>query len=145
MRTRHFRGNVFVGNLPPEFTDDELAETFDSYGIVLSASIARDPESGKRLRYGFVDIATERAANNAVAKMHGTQVHGFTLDVRISERKAAAKKPPQVSPPRRRPPSQLVARARPATDYASDDVYRLPQPRKTPTFQVERRSLPRRP
>jgi RNA recognition motif-containing protein len=145
MRGRHSRGNVFVGNLPPEFTDDELAESFDSYGIVLSASIARDPESGKRLRYGFVDIATERAANNAVAKMHGTQVHGYTLDVRISERKAAAKKAPQVSPSRRRPQSHLMARVRPATDYASDDVYRLPQPRKTPTFQVERRSLPRRP
>lgn len=143
MRTRHFKGNVFVGNLPPEFTDDELAETFDSYGIVLSASIARDPENGKRLRYGFVDIATERAANNAVAKMHGTQVHGFTLDVRISERKAAAKKPPRASVPRRQP-LHAVGRARAATDYASDDLYH-PQPRKPPTFQVERRSLPRRP
>jgi RNA recognition motif-containing protein len=145
MRGRHSRGNVFVGNLPPEFTDDELCETFDSYGIVLSASIARDPESGKRLRYGFVDIVTERAANNAVAKMHGTQIHGYTLDVRISERKAAAKKPPQVSAARRRPPPHLTARARPATDYASDDLYRHAQPRKAPTFQVERRSLPRRP
>jgi RNA recognition motif-containing protein len=144
MRARNSRGNVFVGNLPPEFTDDELAETFDSYGIVLSASIARDPENGKRLRYGFVDIATERAASNAVAKMHGTQVHGYTLDVRISERKAAAKKPPQVSPSRRRPPSHLMGRARPATDYASDDFYGHAQPRKTPAFQVERRSLPRR-
>jgi RNA recognition motif-containing protein len=143
MRTRHFKGNVFVGNLPPEFTDDELAETFDAYGIVLSASIARDPENGKRLRYGFVDIATERAANNAVAKMHGTQVHGFTLDVRISERKAAAKKPPRVPVPRRQP-LHMVGRARAATDYASDDIYH-PQPRKPPTFQVERRSLPRRP
>jgi hypothetical protein len=36
-----------------------------------------------------------------------------------------------------------VASGRTATDYASDDVY-SPQPRKTPTFQVERRSLPRR-
>ena len=143
MRTRHFKGNLFVGNLPPEFTDDELAETFDSYGIVLSASIARDPENGRRLRYGFVDIATERAANNAVAKMHGTQVHGFTLDVRISERKAAAKKPPRVSPPRRQP-LHMVGRVRAATDYASDDFYHS-QPRKPPTFQVERRSLPRRP
>ena len=143
MRGRHSRGNVFVGNLPPEFTDDELCETFDSYGIVLSASIARDPQSGKRLRYGFVDIATERAANNAVAKMNGTQVHGYTLDVRISERKTAAKKPARVSPPRHQPSLRLVPSARAATDYASDDFYR-PQPRRTPSFQVERRSLPRR-
>src|SRR6516164_3225749 len=47
MRANHSRGNVFVANLPPEFTDDELAETFDSFGIVLSASIARDPATGK--------------------------------------------------------------------------------------------------
>jgi len=37
MRANHYRGNIFVANLPPEFTDDELAETFDSFGIVLSA------------------------------------------------------------------------------------------------------------
>jgi RNA recognition motif-containing protein len=143
MRSHHFRGNLFIGNLPPEFTDDELAETFDSFGLVLSASIARDPENGKRLRYGYVDIATERAANNAVAKMNSTQVHGYTLDVRISDRKAAAKKPPRISPQRRRQPLRLVPPAGAATDYASDDLYR-PQPRKTATFQVERRSLPRR-
>src|SRR5438046_10252455 len=93
MRSRSFRGNVFVANLPPEFTDDELAETFDSFGIVLRASIARDPANGKRLRYGFVDIATERAANLAVAAMNGNKIHGYTLDVRISERPAAAKQP----------------------------------------------------
>src|SRR5215467_6874554 len=91
MRANRSRGNIFVANLPPEFTDDELAETFDAFGIVLSASIARDPATGKRLRYGFVDIATGRAANLAVAALRGTQVHGYTPDVRISERPAAAK------------------------------------------------------
>ena len=77
MRSRSFRGNVFVANLPPEFTDDELAETFDSFGMVLRASIARDPANGKRLRYGFVDIATERAAKLAIAGLRGSQVHGY--------------------------------------------------------------------
>ena len=59
MRSHHFRGNVFVANLPPEFTDDELAATFDSFGMVLSASIARDPANGKRLRYGFVAVGSD--------------------------------------------------------------------------------------
>jgi len=143
MRANHSRGNIFVANLPPDFTDDELAETFDSFGIVLSASIARDAGTGKRLRYGFVDIATERAANLAVAGLRGTQVHGYTLDVRISERPAAAKKSARVSPPRRSS-IRLVARAvAEGEDTARDFIPRL-QPRKPPTFQVERRSLPRR-
>ena len=142
MRANHSRGNIFVANLPPEFTDDELAETFDSFGIVLSASIARDLATGRRLRYGFVDIATERAANLAVAALRGTQVHGFTLDVRISERPAAAKKPARANPPRRSP-IRLVTRVTEEESTAPDFVPRL-QPRKPPTFQVERRSLPRR-
>ena len=143
MRANHSRGNIFVANLPPELTDDELAETFDSFGIVLSASIARDPVTDKRLRYGFVDIATERAANLAVGALTGTQVHGYTLDVRISERPAPAKKPARLNTPRRSS-IRLVARAgAEGENMARDFVPRL-QPRKPPTFQVERRSLPRR-
>ena len=145
MRSRHSRGNVFVANLPPEFTDDELAETFDSFGIVLSASIARDPENGKRLRYGFVDIATERAATAAVAAMNGTQIHGYTLDVRISERPAAAKKPARVAPSPQRASFRPAARARLEDETTARDFSRRLTARRQPTFQVERRSLPRRP
>jgi len=143
MRANHSRGNIFVANLPPEFTDDELAETFDSFGIVLSASIARDPATGKRLRYGFVDIATERAANLAVAALSGTQVHGFTLDVRISERPAKATKPARPYPPRRSS-IRVVTRAAGESENTVRDFVPHLQPRKPPTFQVERRSLPRR-
>jgi RNA recognition motif-containing protein len=143
MRANHSRGNIFVANLPPEFTDDELAETFDSFGIVLSASIARDPASGKRLRYGFVDIATERAAKLAVAALSGTQVHGFTLDVRISERPAKATKPARPNPPRRSS-LRLVARGDADGGDHADGYSRYLEPRKPSTFQVERRSLPRR-
>jgi RNA recognition motif-containing protein len=142
---QYFRGNLFVANLPPEFSDDQLAEAFDPYGIVLSASVARDPESGKRLRYGFVDIATERAAKLAVAKMNGVAIDGHNLDVRISERPAAGKKPsrPRLAP--HRPPPRPAPR--PSFDDQETEEGAFvprPQPRKQPTFQVERRSLPRR-
>ena len=48
MRARNNKGNVFVGNLPPDFPDERLAETFDPYGIVLSAAVARDPDLSDR-------------------------------------------------------------------------------------------------
>jgi RNA recognition motif-containing protein len=144
MRLQHFRGNVFVANLPPDLSDDQLAEAFDSYGIVLSASVARDPATGKRLRYGFVDIATERAAKRAVEAMNGAELDGHNLDVRISERPAKSKKPPRPAPRRAaadRPPTRSRAfdEGEPMDGYAPQ--YR---PRKQPTFQVERRPLPRR-
>ena len=145
MRANHSRGNVFVANLPPEFTDDELAETFDSFGIVLSASIARDPATGKRLRYGFVDIATERAAKLAIDGMNGKDVDGYNLEVRVSER--PAKKRPQPGALARSRPPRLTINARDGEEGAEGTVsFRpRPQPRRQPSFQVERRTLPRRP
>jgi RNA recognition motif-containing protein len=145
MRSQHFRGNVFVANLPPEFSDDQLAETFDSFGIVLSASIARDPVTGKRLRYGFVDIATERAARRAVESMNGAAIDGYNLDVRISEKPLAAKKSPRVAAGPQHSPHRMPARADSDGDEVANGFSPRPQPRRQPSFQVERRPLPRRP
>src|ERR1700728_1459651 len=92
MWVRSNKGNVFVGNLPPDFADERLAEAFDPYGIVLSAVVARDPGTGARLRYGFVDIAAERAANAAISPLDGSEIDGCKLNVKPRE-KSAAKKP----------------------------------------------------
>jgi RNA recognition motif-containing protein len=135
MRSRTLRGNVFVANLPPDFSDERLAEIFDSFGIVLSAYVARDPTSGKRLRYGFVDIATERAAQRAISEMNGAAIEGHKLDVRISERKAQPKKP--VSTP---PAAPETGEKEPA-----ERGFGAPPPQHRPHgFVVERRPLPRR-
>ncbi len=91
MWVRNNKGNVFVGNLPPEFTDERLAETFDPFGIVLSAIVARDPATGARLRYGFVDIATERAASKAIESLDGSEVDGCKLNVKPRDK--PSKKP----------------------------------------------------
>ncbi|MGC2202377.1 MAG: RNA-binding protein [Stellaceae bacterium] len=150
MRSQHFRGNVFIANLPPEFPDEQLAEAFDSFGIVLSASVARDPSTGKRLRYGFVDIATERAAKLAVESMNGAEIDGHKLDVRISEKPTAPNKPPRPAAKPRTPPrmpSRVSAHDGDGEeqDSAGFGLRRRPLARKQPSFQVERRSLPRRP
>jgi RNA recognition motif-containing protein len=145
MRLQYFRGNVFVANLPPDFSDDQLAEAFDPYGMVLSASIARDPVTGKRLRYGFVDIATERAAKRAVDAMNGAAVDGHSLDVRISERPAGRNKANPARAriaPRRTAPRERVADVQ--STGSAGEFGLPPAPRRQPSFQVERRPLPRR-
>ena len=180
MRARSSKGNVFVGNLPPDFSDERLAEAFDPYGIVLSAVVARDPSTGARLRYGFVDIATERAATQAISALDGVEIDGCKLNVKASEKKSGAKKagagparrPPfRPAPPRRTPiaaaeppvlaetPALGETPARPAQSsvIAASLEEMGPPPRRdfevaykparrktTPSFQVERRSLPRR-
>jgi RNA recognition motif-containing protein len=86
MWVRNNKGNVFVGNLPPDFSDERLAEAFDPFGIVLTAAIARDPSTGARLRYGFVDIATERAMTQAISALDGSEIDGCKLNVKPRER-----------------------------------------------------------
>jgi RNA recognition motif-containing protein len=137
MRSRNLRGNLFVANLPPDFDDERLAEVFDPCGIVLSAFVARDPASGKRLRYGFVDIATERAARRAISELNGAAIDGHKLDVRISEPKA---------PPRRAAGAPRPPEAPQGGEKEPDEPVLAPTPprRKTPGFVVERRPLPRR-
>lgn len=159
MWVRHHRGNVFVGNLPPDFADQRLAEAFDPYGIVLSATVARDRTTGARLRYGFVDIATERAASAAINALDGSEIDGCRLKVRPSERpakKAAAEaRPPRpalrglVQPHRPLHPPQHapLPPGEPPGPYIGGEVSERafrPMRRKTPSFQVERRPLPRR-
>jgi RNA recognition motif-containing protein len=191
MWVRNNKGNVFVGNLPPNFTDERLAEAFDPYGIVLSAAVARDPATGARLRYGFVDIATERAMANAITALDGSEIDGCKLNVKPRERTAGKKAGPQA--PRSAGPrpasrsatlNRLVREAaeasprsmsvpfaaveRPSPPRAAEsqsarsqsaleglpqveppprrdfEVVRRPLRRGTPSFQVERRPLPRR-
>jgi RNA recognition motif-containing protein len=179
MWVRNNKGNIFVGNLPPDFSDEQLAETFDPYGIVLSAAVARDRATGARLRYGFVDIATERAATQAISALDGSEVGGCKLNVKARERKTGVARPGarprrpalrsalpngkssdaapsfagpladnEAAPARTRPAqSQLVRDAAPALEpppRSDFEVVRRPVRRKVQTFQVERRSLPRR-
>ena len=134
MRSRNHKGNVFVGNLPTDFTDERLAEMFDPYGIVLSAAIARDPSTGARLRYGFVDIATEKAAKAAIAGLNGTQVDGSKLSVQLSEK--PAKKAPGAGPAKR-PPLRVTPRSTPREGEPGFTAVARPQP----SFQGERRPL----
>ena len=177
MWVRNNKGNIFVGNLPPDFPDERLAEAFDPFGIVLSAAVARDPETGARLRYGFVDIATERAASKAIESLDGTEIDGCKLNVKASEKKAkgangkagGSKAGPRRQAPRPTPHRVLLqedadmANVRPVQPRLSQsaiareqaeaieppprrdfEVVVRPARRKTPSFQVERRPLPRR-
>jgi RNA recognition motif-containing protein len=192
MWVRNNKGNVFVGNLPPNFSDERLAEAFDPFGIVLTAAVARDPSTGARLRYGFVDIATERAVTQAITALDGSEIDGCKLNVKPRERgkKSAAVRPrrpgfraapngmsrtaapvravpePEVErlsePPARYPQSPLaqspvshspVSQSQLAREGTPEleppprrdfEVVRRPLRRGAPSFQVERRPLPRR-
>ena len=72
---------IFVGNLPWTFTDEELAQLFDPYGIVDRAQIATERETRRARGFGFVDMPDAIEAQTAIARLHGMTLRGRTLTV----------------------------------------------------------------
>jgi RNA recognition motif-containing protein len=139
MWVRNNKGNVFVGNLPPDFSDERLAETFDPFGIVLSAAVARDPSTGARLRYGFVDIATERAMTQAITALDGSEIDGCKLKVKPRER---AKKAPGPGPRR---PAFRGAPPNGASHAAAAPPRRMQEHVEPPAYPSSRQPAPSQP
>jgi RNA recognition motif-containing protein len=98
MRPQKFKGNVFVANLPKGYTDEDLAQAFDPYGIVIAAFLARDPLTGAAKGHGLVSLAPDRAAAAAVEAINGTKIGGQKIEARIAEPTMALTIP---APPRR--------------------------------------------
>ena len=85
MRPDVVRGNVFVANLPIGFTDEQLAELFDPYGIVLRAYMARDPQTGQTQGHGLVELAPEKVVETAIEKVGAERPGGRRVDVRRAD------------------------------------------------------------
>ena len=85
MRPEKVQGNIFVANLPVGLSDEQLAELFDPYGMVLRAYLARDPATAETRGHGLVQLAPDRAVDEAIAGVNGTVLHGRALDVRRAD------------------------------------------------------------
>jgi RNA recognition motif-containing protein len=68
---------LYVGNLPYSATEATLRELFAPLGEVTSVSIITDRDSGRSKGFGFVEMATDAAAQAAI-----TQLSGKSLDDR---------------------------------------------------------------
>lgn len=65
--------NLFVGNLDPMVDDSMLMDTFKSFGLVISAKIAREGEGGTGPSRGFAFVSFDsfEAADAAIESMSG--------------------------------------------------------------------------
>ncbi len=85
MRPQRFRGNVFVANLPTGYTDAQLAQAFDRFGMVIAACLARDSTTGATKGHGLVDLAPKGAAERAVEEMNGLEIGGRRIEGRLAD------------------------------------------------------------
>jgi len=72
---------LYVGNLPYSIDDEALNEAFSVYGTVTSARVITDRETGRSKGFGFVEMESDDAANQAIEKMNGQPLDGRNVNV----------------------------------------------------------------
>ncbi|KAJ7951610.1 Heterogeneous nuclear ribonucleoprotein 1 [Quillaja saponaria] len=80
---------IFVGGIPPSFTDDELKEYFSSYGSILEYQIMLDRTTGRSRGFGFVTFESESSVKKvfSMGKIH--ELGGKQVEVKRAEPKGA--------------------------------------------------------
>jgi cold-inducible RNA-binding protein len=72
---------LYVGNLSFRVTSEDLQEHFGAAGAVESANVVFDRETGRSRGFGFVEMASEDDANNAIAQFNGSDYDGRNIVV----------------------------------------------------------------
>ncbi len=68
---------LYVGNLPYSTTEAQIRTLFAEAGEITEISLITDRETGRPKGFGFVEMATEEAAQEAIKRFNG-----YTLDNR---------------------------------------------------------------
>lgn len=75
---------LFVGNLPFDVNDADLATVLAVAGTVESAKVIVNKKTGRSKGYGFVDMATEEMAKEAVIKFEGATLNERAITVQVA-------------------------------------------------------------
>ncbi|MDR1543224.1 MAG: RNA-binding protein [Prevotellaceae bacterium] len=71
--------NIYVGNLSYRLRDNDLQRTFEEFGEVVSCKIIKDRDTNRSKGFGFVEMADNAAALQAIEKLNGAEFDGRTL------------------------------------------------------------------
>src|SRR5262245_24334716 len=73
---------LFIGGLAFSASTEPLREVFAQAGVVESAAVVMDRETGRSRGFGFVEMATTaEGADTAIKKFNGHELDGRTLKV----------------------------------------------------------------
>lgn len=79
---------LFVGNLSFKVEDRDLEEIFKEFGEVLSAKVIINKFNSRSKGFGFVEMASDDGAQNAIESLDGKEVNGRPMRVSIAREKS---------------------------------------------------------
>ena len=72
---------LYVGNLAFQVSDADLEQLFAAFGIVESAQVIQDRDTGRSKGFGFVEMSSEAEAQAAIQGLQDHEVNGRRLTV----------------------------------------------------------------
>ena len=84
---------LYVGNLSFDTSDEGMREAFSQAGEVTSATVMKDKMTGRSRGFGFVEMATDEGAAQAIDMLNGKELDGRTLTV--NEARPMTERPPR--------------------------------------------------
>ena len=73
--------NIYISNLSFDVTDKDLNDIFSDYGVVTSAKVIMDRETGRSRGFGFVEMSSDEEARKAIAELDQAEYVGKTIRV----------------------------------------------------------------
>jgi len=78
--------NIYVGNLSPDTTEDDLRQAFEAFGQVISVKLLRNRVTGESNRIGFVGMPVSDEGQTAISELNGKNLKGNTIKVEEGKR-----------------------------------------------------------
>jgi cold-inducible RNA-binding protein len=72
---------LYVGNLSYNVDGTQLEEWFGKYGTVRSAEVVKDRDTGRSKGFGFVEMADDNSAMEAITGLNEREQEGRKLTV----------------------------------------------------------------
>jgi len=72
---------LYVGNLPYSATEESVRALFAQAGEIRDVAVITDRETGKSKGFGFVEMATAEAAQEAIKRFNGYSMDNRSLVV----------------------------------------------------------------
>jgi len=73
--------NIYVGNLSPDASGENLRQAFEAFGQVSSATIIKDKYTGQARGFGFVEMPDRAEAQAAIENLNGKDLLGQQMNV----------------------------------------------------------------
>ncbi|ONK79031.1 uncharacterized protein A4U43_C01F2160 [Asparagus officinalis] len=77
---------LYIGNIPRDVDNEQLAKIFGEHGSVEKAEVMYDKYSGRSRRFAFVTMSTIEDANAAIEKLNDTEIGGRKIKVNVTEK-----------------------------------------------------------